>query len=93
MADEGSPPGEVRTVRQIGVWSVTKIAVLSGFLLGLLTIPLVLVGEFVGVSVSVGQTLAVVLGLGFYGGFAAAVVAVVYNLAAEFVGGVAVRVE
>lgn len=88
--------GEVRTVRQVGVWTVTKVTALMGLLWSvILAVPLIaLSGTVAGVgAVSVGETAVLVVGAAFYGGFGGAVSAVIYNLAAEFAGGVAVRVE
>lgn len=80
---------EVRTVEQLGVWSLAKILGLMGILAGLLlAVPALLIGGMFGVGGSVGQFVILIGGAGFYGVFGGAVIAVVYNLAAEFVGGI-----
>lgn len=84
----------MRTVRQVGVWTVTKIAGLMGLLWSIiLALPVIaLSGTVPGVG-SVGQVAVLVVAAGLYGGFGGAVSAVIYNLAAEFAGGIAVKVE
>jgi len=94
MTEEERARGEVRTIEQVGTWSLAKITGLMVVLWGIIiAIPLVALGGPFGASLPVGDVAVLVVGAGLYGTFGGALSAVIYNLAAEVAGGIKIRIE